>query len=72
MAVLSGITDTSFTSAQRVNGGLYADMETDCQVFHVCGRSASIFGSIKYSFLCPNGTIFHQQVLRILISWFCS
>ena len=28
------------------------------QVFHVCGRRGE-----KYSFLCPNGTIFHQNYL---------
>ena len=28
------------------------------KVFHVCGRRGE-----KYSFLCPNGTIFHQNYL---------
>ena len=58
---LASVPDTSFTCANRVMGGYYADVETDCQVFHVCGGSNSIFGSIKYSFVCPNGTVFHQQ-----------
>ena len=57
----ASIPDTSFTCAGRVMGGYYADVETQCQVFHICGGSSSIFGSIKYSFVCPNGTVFHQQ-----------
>ena len=58
---LGSVPDTSFTCSGRVSGGYYADTETDCQVFHICGGSNSIFGSIKYSFVCPNGTMFHQQ-----------
>ena len=59
--ILSNIPDTSFSCLNRVNGGYYADVETDCQVFHVCGSASAIFGSVTYSFLCPNGTTFHQQ-----------
>jgi len=59
--ILASVPDTSFTCAGRVMGGYYADVETQCQVFHICGGSSSIFGSIKYSFVCPNGTLFHQQ-----------
>ena len=58
---LASVPDTSFTCSGKVSGGYYADTETDCQVFHICGGSNSIFGSIKYSFVCPNGTMFHQQ-----------
>ncbi len=35
--------------------GYYADPELGCQAYHVC-----LSGSRKVSFLCPNGTIFHQ------------
>ena len=39
--------------------GYYADPEAECQVFHIC--TADGFGGLsKYSFLCPNGTIFNQ------------
>ena len=58
---LALVPDTSFSCANRVMGGYYADVETECQVFHICGGSNNVFGSIKYSFVCPNGTIFHQQ-----------
>ena len=33
-----------------------------CQVFHICLTSgSSYFGLIKYSFVCPNGTMFQQK-----------
>lgn len=41
--------------------GYYGDVETRCQVFHVC-TSIPEAQPIKASFLCPNGTIFNQQV----------
>lgn len=28
--------DTSFTCEDKVTGGYYADVEADCQLFHVC------------------------------------
>ena len=38
----------------------YADPEADCQTFHVCANLGD--GDLtKYSFLCPNGTLFNQQ-----------
>lgn len=43
--------------------GYYADMETRCQVWHWCIHSGS-----KFSFLCPNGTVFNQD-LRVC-DWF--
>ena len=40
--------------------GYYADPEADCQAFHICTADGQ--GSLaKYSFLCPNGTIFNQN-----------
>merc|ERR1739845_235332 len=50
--------ETSFACDGYVSG-YYADTEARCQAYHVCaegGRS----GQIKYTFLCPNGTLFHQ------------
>ena len=41
--------------------GFYADVDTRCQVFHVCA-SIPDAEPIKSSFLCPNGTIFNQEV----------
>ena len=43
-----------------MEGGYYADVEAECQVFHICGNDGN-GGLTKYSFLCPNGTIFQQQ-----------
>ena len=39
--------------------GYYADPDTECQAFHVCTADGQ-GGLAKYSFLCPNGTIFNQ------------
>jgi hypothetical protein len=36
--------------------GYYADPQTNCQAFHICLGG----GDIKWSFLCPNQTIFNQ------------
>ena len=43
---------------QRLSG-YYADPDTECQAFHVC-TTDGLGGLAKYSFLCPNGTIFKQ------------
>merc|ERR1711892_481724 len=56
--ILSSIPKTSFSCEGKVYGGYYADSAADCQVFHVCSRPRGF-----HSFLCPNGTIFHQTYL---------
>jgi len=43
----------------QVEGGYYGDIDTECQAFHVCTADGQ-GGLSKYSFLCPNGTIFNQ------------
>ena len=41
---------------------LYADSEAFCQMYHMCVSSTG--GSYKkFSFLCPNGTMFDQDKL---------
>ena len=40
--------------------GYYADEEAQCQVFHICTADGQ-GGLAKYSFLCPNGTVFNQN-----------
>ncbi|VEN36481.1 unnamed protein product [Callosobruchus maculatus] len=60
--ILSYIPRTSF-SCKGIESGYYADLETDCQVFHICEEER------KISFLCPNGTIFQQSEL-ICEWWF--
>nr|XP_045581115.1 mucin-5AC-like [Procambarus clarkii] len=42
---------------------MFADPETSCQVYHVCS------GHQKFSFLCPKGTIFHQNT-QVCQWWF--
>ncbi|KAK7792617.1 hypothetical protein R5R35_009150 [Gryllus longicercus] len=44
-------------TCQDKKPGYYADPDTRCQVWHWCLPSGS-----KFSFLCPNGTVFNQAV----------
>ncbi|KAI1301587.1 hypothetical protein HDE_02777 [Halotydeus destructor] len=53
----SEIPRTSFDCQDMDYSGFYADLETNCQVYHSCNRGR------KHSFLCPNGTIFSQEYL---------
>ncbi|XP_033211366.1 GATA zinc finger domain-containing protein 14-like [Belonocnema kinseyi] len=55
---LMTIPETSFSCIAKKPGGYYADVETRCQVFHVCN-----VGGVKNSFLCPPGSIFNQKYL---------
>ncbi|XP_076751879.1 chitin-binding domain protein thawb [Xylocopa sonorina] len=57
---LTAIPATSF-SCRGLKGGYYADLETNCQVFHICDNGR------KISFLCPNGTIFQQS--QLICDW---
>merc|ERR1719337_217947 len=52
--------ETSFACDGQVDGGYYADPEGECQAFHICARDGAA-GLSKFSFLCPNGTLFDQQ-----------
>merc|ERR1711874_552653 len=54
------VPETSFFCDGQVDGGYYGDPEAECQAFHICA-SNGIGGLTKYSFLCPNGTLFQQQ-----------
>ena len=59
--ILAKVPSTSFScdGDDRVHGGYYADVEADCQPFHICADLGSGV-KYKYSFLCPNGTMFSQ------------
>jgi len=57
--ILDKIPATKFTCNGRIDG-YYADLETRCQVFHVCSKLPGD-QYIQNSFLCPNGTIFQQE-----------
>jgi hypothetical protein len=57
--LLAAPLDTSFICEGR-EVGYYADPEGECQQFHIC-VSDGLSGPLKFSFLCPNGTLFNQQ-----------
>ena len=42
-----------------MEGGYYSDPALGCQAFHICVRVGEV-ELAKYSFLCPNGSLFHQ------------
>ncbi|XKL62222.1 hypothetical protein PGB90_002055 [Kerria lacca] len=52
--------ETNFSCEGKVIGGYYADIETGCQMFHVCtiGQKSEI---TDIKFLCLNGTVFDQE-----------
>merc|ERR1712045_264026 len=58
--IYSEVPESGFTCDGQVDGGYYADPEAECQVFHICTADGA-GGLSKYSFLCPNGTIFNQN-----------
>merc|ERR1712106_1274336 len=58
--IFSDVPETSFLCDGQVDGGYYADPEAECQAFHICAGDGT-GGLTKYSFLCPNGTLFQQQ-----------
>ena len=61
--IYAEVPETSFScdGPDRTEGGYYADVEAECQPFHVCSVDSNTGGLVKYSFLCPNGTIFNQE-----------
>merc|ERR1719430_1665335 len=58
--IFSTVPDTSFLCDGQADGGYYSDTEAECQAFHICANDGT-GGRTKYSFLCPNGTLFQQQ-----------
>merc|ERR1711881_566149 len=59
--IYASVPDTGFTCDGLVEGGYYADPASECQAFHICANDGA-GGLITYSVLCPNGTIFNQEV----------
>ncbi|GAB6026343.1 hypothetical protein CHUAL_012546 [Chamberlinius hualienensis] len=47
---------SAFNCEEKMAPGYYADIETKCQVFHLCQPYSD-----KTSFLCPNGTMFNEK-----------
>ena len=60
--ILDTVPDTSFSCADH-GDGIYADPEARCQAWHQC------YAANMWSFLCPNGTIFNQQIFTC-VWWF--
>jgi len=58
--IFSEVPETSFSCDGQVDGGYYADPEAECQAFHICAGSVEATLS-RYSFLCPNGSLFNQE-----------
>jgi len=58
--IYAEVPESGFTCDGQVDGGYYADPEAECQAFHICSADGQ-GGLSKYSFLCPNGTIFNQN-----------
>merc|ERR1711863_42717 len=58
--IYAEVPESGFSCDGQVDGGYYADPEAECQVFHICTADGA-GGLAKYSFLCPNGTLFNQN-----------
>merc|ERR1719220_1390398 len=58
--IYSEVPETAFSCDGQVDGGYYSDPEAECQAFHICTADGA-GGLAKYSFLCPNGTLFNQN-----------
>ncbi|KAK7078121.1 hypothetical protein SK128_017682 [Halocaridina rubra] len=50
--------------------GYYADVENDCQIFHICLPWHQLYPNVfkqpltyQYSFICPNQTVFSQDTM---------
>jgi len=58
--IYAEVPESGFACDGQVDGGYYADPEAECQAFHICTADGA-GGLAKYSFLCPNGTLFNQN-----------
>merc|ERR1719336_3353232 len=58
--IYAEVPETAFSCEGQVDGGYYADPEAECQAFHICTADGA-GGLARYSFLCPNGTLFNQN-----------
>merc|ERR1712212_1256419 len=54
-------------SCEGQDYGYYADVESGCEIFHIClpiqDNDGIVTSTAKYSFFCGNGTVFDQQAL---------
>jgi len=61
-AIRPNIVDT-FSCENKVYG-YYADIDNECQLFHICHPVVLADGTsttFKFSFICPEQTIFNQE-----------
>ena len=49
-----------FSCTEKLTDRNYADKEAFCQVYHTCVPREDL-DNVKFSRLCPNGTIFDQM-----------
>ncbi|GFQ83603.1 uncharacterized protein TNCT_726511 [Trichonephila clavata] len=52
--------ETSFICEGKVPGGAYADIESDCETFHICVLLGK-YRILDYKVRCANGTAFDQE-----------
>lgn len=63
--IFPSVGQSSFSCDGLVFGGYYADPEYDCQAYHVCLQDPVDLNTLyPVSFLCPNGTIFNQELFN--------
>lgn len=62
--IYNAVESTAFSCEGRVFGGYYADPELQCQAYHVCLLDPNTGSMFPTSFLCPNGTLFQQQIFN--------
>lgn len=53
VVTLEAAQETSFSCTGR-SYGYYADVEAECEMFHICNNN------VKWTFRCPNQTLFNQ------------
>ena len=56
--------DTAFTCEDKVTGGYYADVEADCQLFHVCVQVSEYEVSSVIPGQCHDGHHLTPQYYR--------
>jgi len=62
--IFAAVEQTAFDCEGKVFGGYYADPEMGCQAYHVCLLDPLSGSMYPTSFLCPNGTLFQQQIFN--------
>lgn len=51
---------TGFNCQDKVAGGVYADIESNCEMFHICVPMGK-YKMLDYKVFCANGTAFDQE-----------